>query len=144
MIIVINKKDTSEENNMSSLLLRNSFTSPWLSDFDHLFFGWDLPEKGVQKHSSYSRYIATKQKDDTGEYLSVELMVPGFAKEDLVLSIASNRDIIVKNKTKEKRSLSFRIPLGDHYDLTTIKAECKDGILKITVRENGVKEIMIE
>jgi HSP20 family molecular chaperone IbpA len=75
-------------------------------------------------------YDSVKAEKDGSSIISV--VVPGYSKEDLVLSARANT-LCLKSKSDSGKKLTRYWKLGDSVDLNNISAECKNGILNIKV-----------
>lgn len=97
--------------------------------FAYPFLGYSMT---IQTDNVYDSFVTNK---DGSTVISV--VVPGFAKEDLELTV-NNGQLTLKSKLKDKK-LS-RWDLSETADVQNISAECKNGILNITVPILSKKE----
>jgi HSP20 family molecular chaperone IbpA len=98
--------------------------------FAYPFPGYSMT---IQTDNVYDSFATNK---DGSTVISV--VVPGFAKEDLELT-ANNGQLTLKSKLKDKK-LSRFWDLSETADVQNISAECKNGILNITVPILSKKE----
>lgn len=77
---------------------------------------------------TYCAYDEVKH-DKSGTKITI--IVPGFSKEDLQLSI-SNNHLTLSSKLEDKK-ISRNWKLSDSADAKNVKAECKNGILTIDI-----------
>jgi len=76
------------------------------------------------------------EKTETG--YSMEVMVPGFSKEDLIVQIVNDRYLTVNGESSygtTKRKFAQRWHLPIHVDISTIKATVKKGILTVIMNK---------
>ena len=71
-----------------------------------------------------------KEKDGTTK---IEVVIPGYGKEDLKLNISDN--ILTLSSDLEGKKFSRKWKLSDSIDVKKIKSECKNGILTISLSE---------
>ncbi|KAI8828420.1 hypothetical protein BJ741DRAFT_424892 [Chytriomyces cf. hyalinus JEL632] len=86
--------------------------------------------------------------------VSLEIDVPGFNKEDVLLSVNEHESVVIlKGKLdadgargKRERSVDARIPLPKNADLSDLKAKMENGVLRVDVgkREFEGKRVQIE
>jgi HSP20 family molecular chaperone IbpA len=76
-------------------------------------------------------------KQDNGS-TKIEVVVPGYSKEDLKLDI-SNNVLTLTSELKDKK-FSRKWRLSDSIDIKSITAECKNGILSIIVQEKSKQD----
>jgi HSP20 family protein len=128
---------------------RSIFDDLWSNDF---FNGFE------QKASYWTPSVNIKENDDN---FSLDLMVPGFSKEDFSITVEKD-ELIVKSESKEENSESteqyarkeFSIhsfertfSLPENVDAENIKANYQDGILNIILHkkpETVKKTLQIE
>ena len=95
------------------------------------------------------------REDDDALYLRMDM--PGLSKEDVKVSVEQNTLIIKGEAAKEsedeadRRRFSSRLDLPDNlYQLDSIKAEMKNGVLKLSVpkvkeeERKAVKHVTVE
>ncbi|TPX53857.1 hypothetical protein CcCBS67573_g09643 [Chytriomyces confervae] len=86
--------------------------------------------------------------------VSLEIDVPGFNKEDVLLSVNEHESVVIlKGKLdgdgtrgKRERSVDARIALPKNADLSDLKAKLENGVLRVDVgkREFEGKRVQIE
>lgn len=64
---------------------------------------------------------------------TISVLVPGYSRDDLDLKISESRLFLASNK-EDKKKISRTWKISDIVDKKNIKAECKNGILTITLR----------
>lgn len=101
--------------------LRNS--SPWLSDFGRLF------DTAFQRVSQGPRGLRILDND---KHWTLEADFPGTPKEALDLEIKDGA-LHLGIKSDNKATNSYRLPLGNHVDVTGIQAKLELGVLTVTL-----------
>ena len=92
--------------------------------------------------SSYHTEIQAQEKDDS---YSFEVELPGFDKKDVSVTINENNELKVHALNKEtKKERSKRIILPKDINSDTIKANLKNGLLKITIFKGSKKSSKIK
>jgi HSP20 family molecular chaperone IbpA len=71
-----------------------------------------------------------KEKDGSTK---IEVVIPGYGKEDLKLSVVDNT--LTLSSELEGKKFSRKWKLSDSVDVKKIKSECKNGILTISLSE---------
>lgn len=84
-----------------------------------------FPYATLDATSGYDHVVSDK------EGTKITVVVPGFSKEDLKLSVNDSYLTLTSNLEDKKLTRTWR--LSDLADTKTIKAECKNGILTINV-----------
>jgi HSP20 family molecular chaperone IbpA len=84
-----------------------------------------------------------KEKDGSTK---IEVVIPGYGKEDLKLSVVDNTLTLSSNLEGKKFSRKWK--LSDSVDVNKIKSECKNGILTISLiekqKDNKTTDITID
>ena len=115
-------------------------------DFFDLFFNRSSIERLTNfRNSNFDLKPKQKTKifkDSNGEYAVMEFYVPGYSKENLKLQIISNKFLQIEGSMQDHQ-LKIIESINDSYDLKTVKAECKDGILKISFRISDPKTTIV-
>lgn len=119
---------------------------PFFGDRDFDFFGCPVPGHGHPPFHEMKPF-----KNDVIEYndrVEIKAELPGYSKEDISISIDDHRLIVKATKKDEKEdmedgkiihkeiysgSISRSYSIGKGLDENSIKAEFKDGILKLTI-----------
>lgn len=81
----------------------------------------------VSLDASYAYDSVKSNKEDT----KITVIVPGFAKEDLQLNVNDNY-LTLSSKLEDKK-LNRTWKLAESADIKNIQAECKNGILTLTI-----------
>jgi len=117
----------------------------WVNDFDKVFRDVDkmldswpkFPELNVKSNLSLVTDLTYITDDGT---CVVELVVPGYSKEDVTVSVTEEKlTVDAKAKEKKKHGLSLvgftrAYTLDRKYDVNTVSAVHKDGVLTITLQ----------
>ena len=74
--------------------------------------------------------LIKKEKDGSTK---IEVVIPGYGKEDLKLKIVDNT--LTLSSDVEGKKFSRKWKLSDSIDTKKIKSECKNGILTISLSE---------
>jgi HSP20 family protein len=89
-----------------------------------------------QRSRTHFNFIGTEfVKTDTG--YTLELMVPGFTKEELQININDDNELVVEGETNDLhskkiyRSFSQRWPLPKNADTDSVIARLENGVLTI-------------
>lgn len=120
---LLNKDVIEKENKMKTY----DFTK-WMSDFDKL-----IEELG----QNLNHTIKTNE-----ENVVITIKQPGMNKENTEININDNIMKVSVNLNPGKKNASFR--LSEKLNLKKIDAECKDGILKITIEMKKINKIKID
>lgn len=91
---------------------------------DRMFAKNDFFDEIVQRKASFSY----KEGVTTYRY-----EVPGFAKDDLKVSL--ERNILSVEGVKDERKISFIDYLSSNVDKNSVNAECKDGLLVVKFKD---------
>jgi HSP20 family molecular chaperone IbpA len=78
-------------------------------------------------------YVQDSVKFEKDGSTTITIFVPGYSREDLDLKISESRLFLSSNK-EDKKKISRTWKISDIVDKKNIKAECKNGILTITLR----------
>jgi HSP20 family molecular chaperone IbpA len=81
-------------------------------------------------------YVKVK-KDGTSQ---IDVVVPGYSKEELKLEVADN--ILKLSCDVENKKFSRQWKISDSVDIKKIKADCKNGILTISLSNKDKKDKM--
>jgi len=84
-----------------------------------------------------------KDFQENDSELSIEIVMPGYDKEDFNLSIEENRLLLTINR-KEKESIKYVIAnyyIDRTYDLENTTAKYKNGILKVVVPKTRLPKL---
>lgn len=84
-------------------------------------------------------YFSTAKSDNIaktkdGDY-KLTLVVPGYGKEDVTLQVTESNYLEIKLKQDE--GYTYRYKLSNKIDPTKISAECKNGILTVTLPQKA-------
>ena len=131
----------------NDLISHKTFLQPFFEDFDKFFrdslFPIELkePKCDIETIKYSTRFL----KDEKGEFLLTEVLVPGYSKDELKILITANRILQVEGHRKDdNKKFKLTKSISELCDLNSVKAECKDGVLKITMRLIEVKDIPID
>lgn len=96
-----------------------------------------------QTQISDDTFIYDSIKTEKDGSTKIEVVIPGYSKEDLKLEITDN--ILKLSSDLENKKFTRQWKLTDSIDTKKIKADCKNGILTITLlpRDNRDKVISI-
>lgn len=130
----------------NELISHRTFLQPLFEDFDKFFSDPLIPQTFKESKWDVRTTYSTKVfRDEKGEYLGTEILIPGYSKEELKVSIIANKFLQVEGIRKsDNRKFKFTNTINELCDLNSLKAECKDGLLNITMRLIGSKDIPIE
>lgn len=105
-----------------------------------------LLESEVDWNYGFKKIYSQKNiKDENGELSVMEIPVPGYSKEDIKISILSKNVLQVEGENKsENKNFSWKTSINENYDLSTLKAECKNGVLKISLRLLAPRVVQID
>jgi HSP20 family protein len=134
-------------------------TSPF-SDFVNEFFGRDITQ--FTGHDDLKRSTPSVNITERAEDYKLDLLAPGFNREELKLNVENdvltisaehkseatkeNERYTRREFTRSSFSRSFRLPEGTQHD--AIKAEYTNGVLNVTIpkvapKKPSVREIQI-
>ena len=109
---------------------------------DVFAFPYGIPQKLGDPSFVYDSIKTEKDGSST-----INVVVPGFSKEDLELS-AKDNTLSLKDKKESGKKLTRYWKLGDNIDVENIIAECKNGILTIKLplkqKEENLHTIIIK
>ncbi|KAJ3222735.1 hypothetical protein HDU81_009631 [Chytriomyces hyalinus] len=144
-----NHRTMSIEDTASSVITSAEEATPtvrrWLHD-------------ACQRHRE-NRSIFASSPDVTSATLangrvSLEIDVPGFNKEDVLLSVNEHESVVIlkgildgdATRGKRERSVDARIPLPKNADVSDLRAKMENGVLRVDVgkREFEGKRVQIE
>ena len=128
---------------MYSLKKKNNFYDDWMNDFDDLFAVPFFGRNGLTERLVSSPALPVNIKEVEKGY-EVEVSLPGYDKADIKAEMLDANHLRVEvNRNKEDidekehrefyrhEHLSRLITLSKEVDASNIKAEYKDGILKL-------------
>lgn len=95
---------------------------------DVFTFPYGIPQKLGDPSFVYD--LIKKEKDGSTK---IEVVIPGYAKEDLKLNVVDNT--LTLSCDVEGKNFSRKWRLSETIDVKKIKAECKNGILIIFLSE---------
>jgi len=113
--------------------------------FDRFFRGWEFPEIGFETGA----WVPPIDLAETNDKVIVKAEIPGIDPKEVDISIQGNT-LTVKGEKKEEKeekgknfyrmerrygSFSRSIDLPSSVDTNKITAECKNGILEITLQK---------
>ena len=121
-------------------------------------YGWNagmLPEK--TENGNTARTPVTGMRETESAVIAT-FELPGISKDDIELNVAENSIEIKAEKKREKeektknfrgfssasRSFYRKIPVPMEIKADQSTAECKDGILEVTMPKQGAKKAKIE
>ena len=102
-----------------------------------------------RKNRYLSNLGSTNVQENENEY-KVEIQVPGFKKEDITLEVENNYLTISGKVENKKESDNYKLKefnretfyrsftLPDNIDSDNINAECKDGILTLSIKKKEI------
>jgi len=103
---------------------------------------WDLFDMLFPEYYTYRTPMWFESKEEDNNFL-LEIVIPGYDKEDISLYVEDGR-LILDVEKEGKRYLHYSI-LGSHsgrnYDLQKAEAKYKSGVLKITVPKLVTKSL---
>lgn len=98
--------------------------------FDSVFA---LPNYSTLWYLNTSRASSEQTKHDKDGTANITVFVPGLAKEDFSLQVLENGTLELCTKEHVKDKIVRNWQLSEKADFKNIKAECKNGLFKITV-----------
>lgn len=138
---------------------QTTVTSPF-NDFVNEFFGRDITQ--FMGHDELKRSTPSVNITERAEDYKLDLLAPGFSREELKLNVENdvltisaehkseaskeNERYTRREFTRSAFSRSFRLPEGTQHD--AIKAEYTNGVLNVTIpkvapKKPTVREIQI-
>lgn len=133
---------------MNPTIINNKFTANWLTPSDHFLV--DRPVANMLHGSLFSSLdnfgFLNNNFQETPDGYKVEVAVPGMCKKDLHLTVDNHLLIVqVQQEQKEKAGWFKKAPtyrstqlyktlvLPEDADVNGIRAECKNGLLTISI-----------
>ena len=120
------------------LLFKNERPFDFFDEFDNFFNAASrpLPSIGYQQKTEF-------KKTDDG--IEAKIMIPGYGKEDLEITLEEN---ILNISSKEDKKVLQKLIIPKDIDTEKIEASCKKGILEIKAptikkQEKTKKQIII-
>jgi HSP20 family molecular chaperone IbpA len=95
--------------------------------------------------SSYCNSLGSPiSYEKTAEGVKIEIVVPGYGKDDLELKF-NNNILRLKNKVEEKEgstksTINYKIRLPKNINESTIKSKCEKGLLTVDAEFNKPQE----